>query len=231
MLTFVNISLLVNIGEGVKCMVIELKKDGKPKAQEVEPIKNVKDIQKIKQYLLGKDNKRDYLLFALGINIGLRAGDLLTLRVGDVAEIDVKGKVHIKDAVRILEEKTEKVREFAINKSASEAITTYLNSQKSCDLEDYLFVSRKGNNESLTVESAHKIIKTTMRELKIKGNFGTHTLRKTFAYHIYANNIKENPSIVETLQRILNHSSSAITLRYIGITKEVITDVYNTLNL
>ena len=27
---------------------------------EVEPIRNVKDINKIKQYLLGKKNKRDY---------------------------------------------------------------------------------------------------------------------------------------------------------------------------
>ena len=32
------------------------------KAQEVEPIKNLKDIQKVKQYLAGKDNKRDYML-------------------------------------------------------------------------------------------------------------------------------------------------------------------------
>lgn len=191
----------------------------------------VKDIQKVKQYLLGKDSKRDYLLFALGINVGLRAGDLLTLRIKDVAEVDTRGKVHINNSVTIQEEKTDKIREFTINKSASEAITTYLNSLKQLNLEDYLFKSKKGDNQSLTVESAHKIIKTTIREQNIKGNYGTHTLRKTFAYHIYSNNIKDNPSIVETLQRILNHSSSAITLRYIGITKEVITDVYNTLNL
>ena len=40
-----------------------------------------KDIKKIKQYLNGKNSKRDYLMFCLGINIGLRASDLLKLKI------------------------------------------------------------------------------------------------------------------------------------------------------
>lgn len=195
------------------------------KAQEVEPIKNVKDIAKVKQYLLGKANKRDYMLFVVGINVGLRAGDLLGLKIKDVME-DNK----IVDSVTIIEEKTNKRRVFELNKSAKEAINLYISTLKEIDTDSYLFKSRKGT-ESLTVESAHKIIKTTLKELNIKGNYGTHSLRKTFAYHCYINNIKDNPTIINTLQRMLNHSSNAVTLRYIGITKEVITDVYNSLNL
>lgn len=76
------------------------------KAQEVEPIKNLKDIQKVKQYLAGKDNKRDYMLFVVGINVGLRAGDLLQLRVNDILS---NGK--IVDSVKLKEEKTDKYRE------------------------------------------------------------------------------------------------------------------------
>lgn len=195
------------------------------KAEEVEPIKNVKDIMKVKQYLLGKANKRDYMLFVVGINVGLRAGDLLKLKIKDIME-DNK----IVDSVTIIEEKTDKKRTFELNKSAKEAISLYISTLKDIDEDSYLFKSRKGTG-SLTVESAHKIIKTTLRDLNIKGNYGTHTLRKTFAYHCYINNIKDNPTIINTLQRMLNHSSSAVTLRYIGITKEVITDVYNSLNL
>lgn len=197
------------------------------KAQEVEPIKSIKDIQKIKQYLLGKDNKRDYVLFVVGINVGLRAGDLLQLRVKDVC---FNGKII--NSVKIQEEKTEKYREFTLNKTAQEAITLYLNSLHQFNDEDYLFKSAKGDNLPLTVESAHKIIKTLLqKELNIKGNYGTHSLRKTFAYHTYTNNIKDNPAILDILQKMLNHSSTSVTLRYIGITKEVITDVYNSLNL
>jgi len=47
------------------------------KAQEVEPLKNIKDINKIKTYFRGKEDKRDYTIFVVGINIGLRASDLL----------------------------------------------------------------------------------------------------------------------------------------------------------
>jgi integrase len=201
-----------------------LKSDGKPKAQEVEPLKNVKDIEKVKQYLIGKKCKRDYVLFVVGCNVGLRAGDLLKIRIKDVFHGD-----RVCEAVRIVEQKTDKVRLFDLNKSAKEAIKLYLGTLKEINPDDFLFKSKK--SDALAVESAHKIIKTTLRELNIKGNYGTHTLRKTFAYHVYINNIRSNPRIIETLQKILNHSSSAITLRYIGITKEVISSVYNTLNL
>lgn len=207
-------------------MIINKTSRGINKAQEVEPIKNLKDIQKVKQYLFGKENKRDYMLFVVGINVGLRAGDLLQLRIKDILN---SGK--IVDSVKLKEEKTDKYREFTLNNSAKDAIRLYLNNIKEYSPDNYLFKSAKGDNCPLTVESAHKIIKTLLRDLNIKGNFGTHTLRKTFAYHTYSNNIKDNPAILDTLQKMLNHSSTAVTLRYIGITKEVITDVYNSLNL
>lgn len=195
------------------------------KADEVEPIKNIKDIAKIKQYLMGKSNKRDYMLFTVGINVGLRAGDLLRLKTKEILNDGT-----IVEKVVIYEEKTDKKREFELNTSAKDAIRLYLGTLQEIDYEAFLFKSRKGSG-ALTVESAHKIIKTTLRELNIKGNYGTHSLRKTFAYHIYANNIKDNPTIINTLQKMLNHSSASVTLRYIGITKEVISDVYNSLNL
>lgn len=186
---------------------------------EVEPIRNVKDINKIKQYLLGKKNKRDYCIFVVGINVGLRAGDLLSLKTSDVTD----GKI-IFDDVTIKEQKTSKIKTFTLNKSSKEAIKLYLDTLSNIDLNEYLFKSRKGEN--LGVRPLHHIIKTTLRDLGIKGNYGTHTLRKTMAFHRYQNNVP-----IETLQKLLNHSSSAITLRYIGITKEVIADCYNAINL
>jgi len=189
--------------------------------KEVEAIKNVRDISKIKQFLLGKKSKRDYLLFVLGINIGLRIGDLLSLKVADV--VDEAG--NIKRAVNIVEQKTRKQKEFELNKSAREAIRLYLEELDISDGSIYLFESRKGEN-AITTRSAHKIIKTTLRELGIKGNYGTHSLRKTFGYHRYNSGVK-----VETLQKVFNHSSSTVTLRYIGIDREVICDAYNCVNL
>lgn len=187
--------------------------------QEVEPIKNIRDINKIKQYLYGKENKRDYCIFVVGINVGLRAGDLLSLKIKDITDGNI-----IFDTVTIKEQKTGKTRNFALNKNAKESIKIYLNSLTDYDFEDYLFKSRKGGH--LGVRPLHHIIKTLTKDLGIKGNFGTHTLRKTMAYHRYINNVP-----LETLQKLLNHSSSAITLRYIGITQKVIIDCYNAVNL
>lgn len=187
--------------------------------KEVEPIKNTRDINKIKQYLYGKENKRDYCIFVVGINVGLRAGDLLSLKIKDVTDVNA-----IFDTVTIKEQKTGKTRNFALNKNAKEAIQIYLNSLANYDMEDFLFKSRKGGH--LGVRPLHHIIKTLTKDLGIKGNFGTHTLRKTMAYHRYINNVP-----LETLQKLLNHSSSGITLRYIGITQKVIIDCYNAVNL
>ena len=130
-----------------------------------------------------------------------------------------------KDKIAIDEEKTDKTRYFKLNDSAKESIKIYLDSLKSYDMNDYLFRSRKGN-EALRVDSTHKLIKNTLRDLGIKGNFGTHTLRKTWAYHTYMNN-SSNSRILATLQKALNHSSQDVTLRYIGIEQEEIMDLYD----
>lgn len=196
---------------------------GIPKPMAAEPIRSLKDIERIKAYLL-KKNKRDYMLFTVGINIGLRIGDLLSLKIKDVYSDGM-----IKDKVCILEEKTGKFREFVLNNSAKEAILVYLNSLDNIKPNDYLFKSQKGG--AITKQQVHNIIKNTMKELNIKGQYSSHTLRKTFSYQIYIQNIKTNPGILNTLQKILNHSSPAITLSYIGITKEIIEDIYSNLNL
>lgn len=201
--------------------MVRLKSNGIVKANTVDPLKNKKDIQKIKQYLKGKDNKRDYMLFVVGINVGLRVGDLLKLKIKDV--IDNNG--NFKDKIVITEEKTDKTRNLKLNDSVKESIKLYLDSLKSYDMDDYLFKSRKGN-KPLRVDSTHKIIKNTLRELNIKGNYGTHTLRKTWSYHIYMSN-SSNPRILAILQKALNHSSQAVTLRYIGIEQEEILDLYD----
>lgn len=189
--------------------------------REVEPIKQTKDIKRVKQFLLGKQSKRDYLMFVMGINTGLRIGDLLNLQIGDILE---EGGT-IKKAVYIQEQKTGKHREFELNQAAREAIELYLDTLVGFDREDWLFRSRKGTGP-ITTRSAHKIIKTTLRDLGIQGNYGTHSLRKTFGYHRYVNNVK-----LETLQKIFNHSSPATTLSYLGITREVIVDAYTSVNL
>lgn len=202
-----------------------LKLDGKPKAAPVSPIKNPKDIKKIRQYLLGKSDKRDYAIWVCGTNFLLRAGDLLSIKWCNILESDGS----LKDRFRVQEGKTDKSRDIRLNNDVKEALVLYKNALGTIDPDDYLFKSRKEGREGdhkLTVPSLHKLIKTTCRELGIKGNYGSHTLRKTGAYKIYMDHIEKNPRILSTLQKILNHSSQSITLRYIGIEDEEIDDIF-----
>ncbi|SHJ80165.1 tyrosine-type recombinase/integrase [Paramaledivibacter caminithermalis] len=199
-----------------------LKSDGKPKPQEVQPVKKSKDIKKIRQYLRGKNNKRDYAIWVCGTNFLLRATDLLKLRWNDVLEDENTFKTHL----IIGEQKIDKTARGKINDDVKEALKLYKNNISDFNIENYIFTSRKGDSH-ITVRSLHKIIKTTLKELGIKGNFGTHTLRKTGAYKIYADNIKDNPAIISYIQKILNHSSKSVTLRYIGIEAEEIDDIFD----
>lgn len=193
---------------------------------EVMAFKNKKEIEKIKQFLLGKQDKRDYALFVLGINIGLRTQDLLNLKVSDVSS----SPKDIKKRVQVIEQKTGKIREFEINDAASNALKLYLGSLKTYEPDNWLFPSRKGNGP-LTVDAVRRIIKDFCNELNIKGNYGAHSLRKTFGYWVYVSRVQQNPLVLVTLQKMFNHSTQATTLRYIGIDSSEISDIYQNLNI
>ena len=80
----------------------------------VEPIRDTKKIDRMKKYLKEKST-RDYCLFVLGINSGLRISDLLSLQVKDVAEDNGK----LKERITITEQKTGKTKDFPISDTAS----------------------------------------------------------------------------------------------------------------
>ena len=79
---------------------------------EVQPFKNMGDIDKIKRYLLKKGNMRNYNLFIMGINVGLRISDLLSLKLNDVWNFETFTPF---DEVVLREQKTEKIMRVGVN--------------------------------------------------------------------------------------------------------------------
>ncbi|VBB06942.1 phage integrase family [Lucifera butyrica] len=179
----------------------------------VEPIRNKKQIEHIKRYLK-ENNLRDYLLFVLGINSGLRISDLLLLKLDDV-----KGK----DRVVLRERKTGKTKDFPLSETCKQAIQEYLEDIE--NTQGWLFKS-KNRNRPITRIQAYRIINQAARAVGIQEAIGTHTLRKTFGYWAYKKGID-----VTRIQKLLNHSSPNITLAYIGITKDELDNIYISLNL
>ncbi|MFF0825964.1 tyrosine-type recombinase/integrase [Brevibacillus sp. NPDC003359] len=148
----------------------------------------------------------------LGINTGLKISDLLRLKVSDM-----KGKSHI----ILIEKKTGKRKRFLINDSLCKEVNKFIVGKKN---EDYLFASSK-RPQPITRVRAYQIINGAARKIGLD-EIGTHTLRKTFGYHFY-----QRTKDIATLQMIFNHSHPSITLRYIGITQDLIDDAVSGFSL
>jgi integrase len=182
----------------------------------VEPIREIRDIKSIKKLLA--DNPRNLCLFVLGINTNLRASDLLRITVGQVRHCRAGDEITLK------EKKTGKQRRITLNKSAVTAIQDLLATSPMSD-ESPLFFSQRG--QVLIVPSVNRLVKSWCRAINLKGNFGSHTLRKTFGYH---QRVQLNTSIPE-LMIMFNHSNQKQTLDYLCIQPDEIRDAYMKLEL
>jgi len=239
----------INKADVVNFPNIKLKKDGTPKgtinnstkgkAKEVYPLKKKEDIGAIKQYYKARINSatndedkqiagRDLLAFVLGINIGLRASDLLKLVWNDIFYKDFT----FVDGVKIQEKKTGKYKTFFLNKSAQDAITEYINEFKiHINLDkpnNYIFKSREGSY--IVVETLCQSLKKAANECGVKQNIGTHSIRKTYGYWQLITH-KGDAMFLTHLQSLFNHSSQLATLRYCGLENDQTRLYYNDVNL
>lgn len=173
----------------------------------VEPIRNLEHLRKLENYL-AKKSKRDLLLLTIGTNCGLRISDIVALNVADV-----RNKSHI----RIVEKKTGKYKSFPINSKLKPMFEEFIKGKRS---DEALFTTRFQNR--MDRFTAYRIIKKSCKAAGLPEKVGTHTMRKTFGYHHY-----QKFKDVAILQKIFNHSSPTVTLRYIGIEQDQIDESYN----
>ncbi|MED4840408.1 site-specific integrase [Weizmannia sp. CD-2023] len=168
----------------------------------VQPIRDKKVIEEFKTLLnRGVFGERNRFLFVLGINTALRISDLLKLKV-----CDVRGKKYLK----VSESKTGKTKNQLINNALKAEIEEYTKNKKD---DEWLFPSRKGD-KPLTRVQAYRIMNEVAQLMGVD-DIGTHTLRKTFAYHFY-----QKTQDIYTLMELLNHSAPSVTRRYIGLVQD-----------
>jgi integrase len=168
----------------------------------VQPIRDKDKIESMKTELL-KRGSRDYMLFVIGINTGLRISDILKLKVADV-----KDKTHI----TLTEQKTGKTKRFMLNDQLKKDIDNYI---RGMDPEAYLFESKRGTEKPISRVQAYRILNDIASQIGLE-EIGTHTLRKTFGYWHY-----KQYKDVALLQRLFNHSSPSVTLEYIGLNQDI----------
>lgn len=174
----------------------------------VQPIRDPDVIEGIKNYLKLR-SLRNYLFFCFGIYSGLRVSDLRMLRVHMV-----KG-THIK----IQEQKNKNRKRFIIHPLIREDLNRYIVGKKD---NDFLFPSRQIKTKSRLREqpfdrsTAYKMLNQAAIQFGLK-EIGTHTMRKTWGYHLYM----QDPRNLALLMDMFGHSDPSITLRYIGITQDM----------
>ena len=180
----------------------------------VEPIHKLEDIELIRKRLAGQP--RDLLLFTLGINTNLRASDIVALAIGQVRYLKPLEDLEIR------ERKTGKLRRISINQSVITAIAGYLVTLPDGTSDSApLFASQRGDR-ALSVPSVHRLVKGWCREIKLKGNYGSHTLRKTWGYHQRVTFGVDLPALMVCF----NHSHQRQTLDYLCVQSEEIKRIY-----
>lgn len=166
----------------------------------VGPIMDLADVVRIKGSL---KNPMHRALFTVGVNTNLRASDLVRLKVGQVRGLNSM------DSVEIKEKKTGKPRIVTFNGECVRVLSILIEGRGD---EELLF--------PLRVSSVHRLVKGWCKGLK--GNYGSHTLRKTFGYH----QRKTFGVSLPVLTKVFNHASQGQTLEYLCVQPEEIRDIY-----
>jgi len=156
------------------------------------------------------------LLIGFGCYCGLRIKDILNLSWSDILN---------KTSIEVIESKTKKVREITLNKKLLSLISRYKTVIMLNSGNNYIFTNRS-NKSPFSVQYVNRHLKAIILEYNINiKNASSHTLRKTFGRRVFEMNYKSDEALI-TLAHIFNHSSTAITRKYIGLQSEKIKDVY-----
>ena len=169
---------------------------------------------------LAKDgNYKMSLLVAIGCFTGLRISDILSLRWNQILYVS---------EFTITEKKTGKRRTIRLNPELQKHIEDCFMHIQPIGIESPILVSQKGT--TFSVQRINSILKDLKRKYRLKINhFSCHSLRKTFGRQVYNMNSESSELALVKLMELFNHSSVAITKRYLGLRQEEILETYDCL--
>lgn len=184
---------------------------------EVQPVKDLATLSRVSE-LLGKHYGQALVdVWTLGINSALRVSDLLSLKFEDLE--CVAGEYSIK----LREQKTGKAKILDLNTKAVEII---LRRKSANPAHVFIFQSNhaRANGKPLSRQIVARAFKDIGELVGLQ--LSTHSMRKTRGYHVY-----KSTNNLALVQKLLNHSSSAETLRYIGLNDADVKQSYHDLVL
>lgn len=150
---------------------------------------------------------RDLALFNLAIDSKLRACDVVSLKVEDVAP-----NGYTIDRATVRQRKTGRPVKFEITDLTRQAVDNYLKTeQKKSD--EFLFTGRRGEGRCLTTRQYARLVLVWIGAIGLDPSlFGTHSLRRTKATLIY-----RRTGNLRAVQFLLGHTKIESTVRYLGV--------------
>ena len=166
------------------------------------------------------DNYKISLLVALGCFTGLRISDILALRWKQILN---------SEEFTIVEKKTGKKRVIRLNQQLQKHISECYEHINPIGINAPILVSQKGT--IFSIQRINVILKEVKKKYRLKvKNFSCHSLRKTFGRQVYNMNAENSELALVKLMELFNHSSVAITKRYLGLRQEEILETYDCLS-
>jgi integrase len=180
-----------------------------------EPIRNSRQVRELTDFYLKRNRLRNHCLIVLGVYTALRIGDLLRLSWDDV--YDFKRR-RVRADISLTEKKTGKTKSVALNKHAVRALARFA---KQSARPGVALIANARTGKAIGRIQAYRIIRAAAEALHFPRRVSCHSLRKTFGYHAWK--CGASPAVS---MDIYNHSSFAVTRRYLGVSQDDRNEVY-----
>ena len=183
----------------------------RPKKMQVLP--QVLGIDEVKRILHSTSNLKHQAILTTIYSAGLRAGELINLKLGD---IDSQGM-----RIWIREGKGVKDRLTILSPVLLELLREYFKEYRP---KEYLFEGPEGGPYSSS--SVRKILQRAVKKAKISKKVVPHTLRHSFATHLL-----ENGTNLRYIQTLLGHTSAKTTEIYTHVSTKKLYEIKSPLDL
>ena len=168
---------------------------------------SLKQIRSIRIRLKSARQMRELALFNLAIDGNLSAGDIVQLRVCDIA----KGR-HILSRATIAQLESQRAMQFEITDETRDSVAAWIAHGK-LKPDQYLFPSRLSESPHLSTRQYARLVASWVRSIGLDPRvYGTQSLRRTKAALIY----RRTKSLLAA-QLFLGHTRLRSTARFLGI--------------
>jgi len=183
-----------------------------------EPIRNKHQVKQFISHYYKTGQIRNYVLATLCVHTALRISDILALTCNQVYDFQAHRPYN---SITIAEKKTGKVKTIALHKNIITALKIYYRQAT----PNAPLILNPQTGKAITRVQAYRLLRSAAEAIHLSQRVSCHSLRKTFGYHAWKGGV--SPAVI---MEIYNHSSLAVTRRYLGVSQDDKNAAYTGLN-